>query len=146
MPLSKQQYILILLAITVLFGFRVAAQLATLYFPAITLLPAFEQWHSGLLSYPALLTSQLAILTTLAFMVYRIATRTLLANHRLGLILRNIGLTYFGLMLLRLSLGLSILTESRFFANYLTTSFHLLLAAAVLTLAHYHLFNKENSQ
>jgi hypothetical protein len=119
-----------------LFAFRIIAQLAALLFKP-TLLPAFESWHGGVLPYPLLLTSQTLIFIWLVWTAWQFSKSSVYPLRRLGMIIIFASL-YFLVMLLRLLLGLTILSEHRWFASYLPAFFHLVLASYLFLYGHFH--------
>lgn len=120
-----------------LFAIRVIAQAMSLTFPS-ELLPAFESWHGGVLPYPALITTQLLILFWLIWSARQLSLNGIYPRRRLGIIITIFAILYFTIMLLRLILGLTILSEHRWFASYLPAFFHLVLASYVFLYGHFH--------
>ena len=55
---ALRHYALALWGLTLLFGVRILAQPLSQLVPAV---PGFDVWHGGVLPYPVLLLSQLAI-------------------------------------------------------------------------------------
>ena len=133
--MSTRQYAPWLFLLTALFAFRVFAQMATLQF-SIPLLPGFEAWHSGSMPYGLLVFFQIIILATMIRTSHRAWKNSLTASRKMGAFLWGFGIVYLTLMIARLILGQTILEEYRFFSNTITTSFHFVLAAFVLTTAH----------
>jgi len=101
-------------------------------------LPDFESWHGGALSYPILLIAQVFILTWFVWTARRFSNSVISPNRRLGLIILIFSSLYFIVMLLRLLLGLTIMSEHRWFASYLPAFFHLVLASYLFLYAHFH--------
>ena len=66
-PPTRRLHAAVLWGLLGLFCFRVAAQLAVAAGP-LPILPPFEAWHSGLLPYPALVATQVAIVALYAWM------------------------------------------------------------------------------
>jgi len=135
---KTQKYAGWLFALSGLFLFRIISQLMVAI-TDITFLPSFESWHSGTMPYSLLLTFQVIILVVMlrtAFMVLNGKTQP---NGKLGKILLAFGAVYFVSMLLRLALGLTLYTESRWFTNTIATFFHIILASYVLVVSHFHL-------
>ncbi len=120
-----------------LFAFRVAAQLAALLFKP-NFLPAFESWHGGVLPYPLLLTTQILILICLAWTAWKFSQNFVYPSRRLGIAIISIASFYFLVMSFRLLLGLTILSEQRWFASYLPAFFHLVLACYLFLYGHFH--------
>ena len=124
-----------------LFIVRVIAQPLSLVVDS-PLLPRFESWHGGVLPYPALLLAQLLIIAWLARTAWRFSKGNVTPHRRRGVWVTAFGVVYFGGMLARLILGLTVMGESRWFTSYLPTFFHLVLASFVLLYGHFHLHSR----
>ena len=122
---------------TSLFAFRVAAQLTALLFKP-SFLPKFESWHGGVLPYPLLLVTQILILIWLSWTAWRFSQSSIYPRRRLGAIIILFASLYFLVMLVRLLLGLTILSEHRWFSSYLPAFFHLVLASYLLLYGYFH--------
>ena len=120
-----------------LFAIRVIAQAISLVFSS-EFLPNIESWHSGVLPYPPLLTTQLLILFWLVRTARKISLNSLRPRQRIGIIAIIFASLYFIIILLRLILGLTILSEHRWFASYLPAFFHLALAGYLFLYGHFH--------
>lgn len=59
----------------------------------------------------------------------------------MGSVVLAVGSVYFGIMVLRLLLGATVLREQRWFASPLPTFFHLVLAAYLLVFGCFHFRN-----
>lgn len=123
--------------LTGLFCLRVIAQLSVL-FVDVPYVPPFEHWHSGTLPYGLLLAGQLAIVGLLIRIAFAFSFQSVAPMRRLGLVLMIAGAAYFGLMLARLILGLTVLGDHHWFSSRIPTIFHLVLAAFVLLLGKFH--------
>jgi uncharacterized protein len=134
---ASQPYAKWLWLCTGLFAFRVVAQLAALLFKP-SFLPTFESWHGGVLPYPLLLSTQVLIFIWLAWTALKFSLGKVYPRHRLGTIIIILASLYFLVMLLRLLLGLTILSEHRWFASYLPAFFHLVLANYLFLYGHFH--------
>ena len=136
MPSSRKHapWLWLLLA---LFTVRVVAQPIALVTSA-PFLPPFESWHSGVLPYPALVAAQLLIIAWFARTAWRFGRGDVIPNYRLGVWMLVFGGVYFATMLLRLVLGLTVLSTSRWFSSTLPTLFHLVLASYLLVYGHFH--------
>lgn len=130
-----RRYAVALWGLTLLFALRILAQPLSLLVPVV---PGFDAWHGGVLPYPFLLFSQLAIAATMAIVNLRLARRALVPHPRLGRLLVLLGALYFAAMLLRLVLGQTTHAGSAWLDRPLPTLFHLVLAAWILLLARYH--------
>jgi hypothetical protein len=120
-----------------LFVFRVLAQLLQARYPT-SWIPAFAQWQGSSRPYPVLLCTQILIVLLVAIVIRRISAGTLIPNIRLGRVLLALGGLYFILMLLRMALGLTLLSSTPWFGAPLPAFFHLVLASIVLLIGHYH--------
>jgi uncharacterized protein len=125
-----------------LFLSRVLGQLLA-YTAAPSLLPDFEAWHSAILPYWLLVISQLLILLIFAHIAWSFTTGRIRPNFILGNVLLIIGGTYFIGMLIRLSLGLTLYSDHRWFSNHLPTFFHLVLASFLLLVGHFHYWSRK---
>lgn len=140
--MTSKAYGLLLWLLLALFGFRVGAQLVQSRVE-LSWLPPFEAWHSSVLPYPMLLLAQAAIVgfygwVALAFIRGRVTpSRT---SARLWL---TVGWLYFGAMLLRLALGLTVLSSHGWFGSHLPTVFHLVLASFMIVAGTFHLRSVE---
>jgi hypothetical protein len=134
---SSREYAPWLWLFLALFLIRVIAQPIALLTSA-PFLPPFESWHSGVLPYPALLTTQLLIIAWFARTAWRFSRGDVIPSHRLGVWMLVFGGLYFATMLVRLVLGLTVLSTSRWFSSFLPTMFHLVLASYLLLYGHFH--------
>ena len=134
---SSRAYAPWLWLLLALFVVRVVAQPLALLTSA-PFLPPFESWHSGVLPYPALVAAQLLIIAWFAWTAWRFSTGSVIPNHRLGIWMLAFGGIYFTTMLVRLVLGLTILSTNRWFSSILPTMFHLVLASYLLVYGRFH--------
>lgn len=123
--------------LTALFAFRVLAQLTQLFAP-VPFLPPFAAWHSATLSYGQLLAAQIVMLALMIHVAWRCATVRGTRCARTGGLLLWLGGVYFGVMLLRLLLGMTMLSGHHWFGQPIPAVFHLVLAGFVLTLGAWH--------
>jgi hypothetical protein len=136
-PIPSRRYAIGLWLLLLLFAFRVVAQPLALVIDKESL-PPFESWHSAALPYRVLLAVQGAILLMLVWTAWRFTTGAVQPQRIIGRVALTIGGLYFALMLLRLVLGLTVLSDVRWFASPLPTAFHLVLAAFVLLYGYFH--------
>jgi hypothetical protein len=134
---SSKRYAARLWVLLALFAFRVAAQPLSLLIHT-SILPPFESWHSGALPYGLLVASQVVILAVLGGTAWRFTVGTVTPRRSIGVAALAFGGLYFVGMLARLVLGLTVLSNQRWFASPLPTVFHLVLAAYVLLFGHFH--------
>lgn len=126
------------LVLLALFVFRIVAQLVQLFAPT-PLLPPFEIWQSGLLPYPALVASQLAIVAVSLAFARSVWIGALRRRRRLGWTLLALGGIYFLGAAFRLIAGVTFLSDVSFFARSVPSFFHIVLASMVLIAARLHL-------
>lgn len=119
-----------------LFALRVAGQ-ALVVFGSADWLPPAEHWMSGLLPYPWLLASQLAILAVQGKIVHDLFRGTgwgQRARPRAGAVLRGLSYPYLGLMIVRYAMTMSLFPERRWLGSgTIPTVFHCVLAAWLWT-------------
>lgn len=139
--IHSRNYSRVLILLLGLFVFRVIAQLLVLAFD-VPLLASFDAWHSGLLPYPLLVAAQFAIIVLCASLCIRMFRNAIKPRKNLGTMLLIFGGVYFTVMLLRFTLGLTVLATQSWPSQYLPTLFHFVLASFVLVLGHFH-FTRE---
>ena len=135
--MKTKRYSLWLWALFGLFLFRVLAQLVQVK-TTLPFLPPFEQWHSAVIPYPLLLMSQIIILGFLSKIAFAFSKGRVVPSRTSGRIWLAFGTIYFGAMMLRLILGLTIFSGHAWFSNHLPTFFHLVLASFLLVVGMYH--------
>ena len=129
--------------LTVLFAFRVVAQPAALAVDG--LLPPFDSWDGGVLPYPVLLATQVAILGWMANTARRFSSGMGFPRRRFGRAAIVFGWLYFSFMFLRLLLGATVLSDVRWFGSPLPAFFHLVLATYVLVYGYSHVHTVSGS-
>lgn len=134
----RQQLLLGLSVLGLLFALRVAAQWQQSVAP-LPMLPPFQAWHSEALPYPLLLAAQFLILLLMTWTINAIHRGRLEANKAWGEGLVLLAGWYFALMCLRLTLGLTLLADYRWFSSHIPSLFHLILASFVWLVGQYHL-------
>lgn len=134
----------LLIALTALFAIRVAAQLLQAVYP-VSWLPAFDRWQGSGAPYPLLLAVQIGILLIMVWGV-RAVRRQRLASTRARIVGYLLcGGVYFAVMAFRLVAGQTFLAHIDWFAIWLPSVFHLVLAAYILVLGH-HLYRTRGSR
>ena len=131
-----QRYLPWMLVLAALFALRVLAQ-AVQWAGPVPFLPPFDAWQGSGLPYPALLASQVIIVTLLARALVVVRSRSIRPaswKHRACFVL---GGAYFAAMAFRLLGGLTFLSSVDWFADSLPALFHLVLATFVLLFGHY---------
>jgi len=131
------RYGLVVEVLLLLFFLRVAGQFIQAWAP-VGFLPTLERWQGSAISYPWLFAFQLSILALVARLIVRLRRGRVTPRRRVGNVLLVAGIVYFGAMLARLLLGLTLLDDHDWFNRSIPAIFHLVLAGIVLTLAVYH--------
>jgi len=134
---SGRRYVIALTVLLLLFCFRVFAQLLQAWSP-VAFLPPFEAWESGAVPYWLLVASQAGIIAVCARIIWRLHTGVTVPSRKTGKVLFAIGGIYWGLMCIRLIIGLTVATDHFWFSARLPTAFHLVLAGFVLVCGCYH--------
>ena len=135
--MDSQKISIILWILIGLFCLRVLAQL-TVSVVDSTFLPSFQEWHSATMPYGLLVFFQIVILFFMSKTALRFFRKQVRPSKRTGVFILIIGSIYFVAMVLRMALGLTMYTESRWFSNYLSTAFHCVLALYLLLVGWYH--------
>ena len=133
------RYVLILSSLTVLFGFRVVAQLVQTWHP-VEFLPSFNAWHSGALPYGWLVGVQGVIMVVSLRIVWCLKKGTITPSRTKGKILFLLGSVYFITMGVRLTVGLTVASDHYWFGATLPAVFHLVLASFVMLYGRFHCF------
>ena len=123
-----------------LFVARVAGQLAVASGRA-PFLPPMDQWQSGLMPYPALLTSQLIVILVFGLICvqfssgdgYFVTRRAWLAKP-----LWVFGWLYAGAMVGRYVLWMALRPDQRWTGDLIPVVFHIVLATFLLVVADHH--------
>ena len=132
-----RRYALVLGLLSLLFSFRVVAQLVQVWYP-VEFLPAFERWHSGALPYGWLVGVQGLILVGCLRIVWGVNKGTIASSERKGKILFVLGIIYLLTMCVRLIVGLAIAPNHFWFGATLPTLFHLVLGSFVTLYGRFH--------
>ncbi len=131
---------MVLWLLAALFLVRVLGQALVAVFGP-TWLPPMAAWQSGLLPYPVLLTSQVAILALLAWIALDVARghgRFARRRPPVGRALQWISYAYAGAMAGRYVLTVALRPERRWLGGTIPIVFHWVLAAYLFTLGRYH--------
>ena len=110
-------------------------------FFGVTFLPAMDEWFSGVLPYPELLTSQILIILLYGKICldffrghgYFVTPRKSLGNNLL-----TFGSLYLGVMIIRYAIRMSLYPHERWTGGSIPIFFHWVLASFLLTLGSYH--------
>jgi hypothetical protein len=133
----SRRYAVSLWVLFALFLFRVVAQPLSLVVH-LAILPPFDSWYSGLVSYGLLLGSQVVILAVEGWTAWRFTIGAVTPRRWLGVAALIFGSLYFVSMVARLVLGLTVLSDSPWFAHPVPTLFHLPLAGFVVLFGRFH--------
>lgn len=134
---NSKRYAYALFVLTVLFTFRVVAQLVQAWHH-VEFLPPFEAWHSGALPYEWLVGVQGVILAVCLRIVGRVFKGTIAPSRSKGKILFTLGSIYLITMCARLIVGLTIAPNHYWFGATLPIVFHLVLASFVILCGRFH--------
>ena len=126
--------------ILALFAGRVAGQLAVAIGIA-PFLPPMDQWQSGLLPYPALVSAQVAILAVLGTVSIQFSRgRGYFVRRRrwLGTPLWIVGWMYACSMVVRYAVWMTMRPDQRWTGDLIPVAFHIVLASFLLVLSDHH--------
>lgn len=132
----NRRFALATLLLGVVFVGRVAGQFIQVIAP-VAFLPPLERWQGSNLPYPVLLAAQIGILVLIAWVSQRMAAGRNVMPPRVAVPVIALGAIYFGVMAVRLVLGLTALADIKWFASPIPTGFHLVLATAVMVIGIY---------
>ena len=121
-----------------LFSFRVVAQLVQWRID-VPFLPSFEAWHSDVLPYGLLLTTQVLVFGAYGWVALAFTKERVQPSRRSAWLWLSIGAVYAGAMAVRLVLGLTVMSSHYWFANHLPTFFHVVLASFMGVVGGFHL-------
>ncbi|MFT5175099.1 MAG: hypothetical protein ACI8W7_003288 [Gammaproteobacteria bacterium] len=127
-----------MIVLSALFMLRVAAQALQRWWP-LDRLPPFDAWQGSDLSYPLLLSMQMLIVVAMCRVCWHTLRGTHPVSRRAGRWLAGLGAIYMSGSLLRIAVGLTVSHASPWFSAWISSVFHVLLAAFLLTAAHYYL-------
>jgi len=135
-----RRYFWVLLTLLVLFCLRVLGQVLVAFFH-VSFLPPMDEWFSGLLPYPELLTAQILIIVLYGKVCLDFARgHGYFANprRRLGTGLLIFGSLYLGVMILRYVMRMSLYPHERWTGGCIPIFFHWVLSSFILVLGSYH--------
>lgn len=154
-PISiRKRYFWLLATLLFLFCLRVLGQALVAFF-GVTFLPPMEEWMSGVLPYPELLTSQILIILLYGKVCldfargcgYFVAPPGSPASpglagwgvgRRLGINLLKLGWLYLGVMIIRYVIRMSLYPRERWTGGSIPIFFHWVLASFIIVLGQYH--------
>ena len=135
--IHSRAHVAVLTILLAAFVFRVLAQLVQFY-SDVAWLPPFATWAAGGLPYQLLVTIQVVIIAMALVAIRKLALGNLIPRRNWSFFLLSAGGVYFLAMAARLIAGATFLANNAWFAASLPAVFHLVLAAFVLTLGHFH--------
>ncbi len=138
--MTNTRFALILTGLTGLFCLRVAGQ-ALVAFLGVGFLPPMEQWYSGLMPYPILLPTQLAMIVVMVVIARDVARGSgmfSVPRRRAGPVLIGLSCLYALSMVVRYAVTMTLYPERRWLGHTIPIWFHFVLAAFVYTLGRYH--------
>jgi uncharacterized protein len=147
-PSIKKRYFWLLTTLLFLFCLRVLGQILVAFF-GVTFLPPMEEWMSGLLPYPELLTSQILIILLYGKICLDFARGYgyfVTPGRRLGINLLKFGWLYLGAMVIRYVVRMGLYPHERWTGGCIPIFFHWVLASFLLVLGHYHWRSTEQAQ
>lgn len=136
----QRRYFWLLATLLFLFCLRVLGQILVAFWGA-TFLPPMEEWFSGLLPYPELLTSQILIILWYGKICLDFARGYgyfVTPRRRLGINLLRFGWLYLGVMIIRYVIRMGLYPHERWTGGSIPIFFHWVLASFLLVLGHYH--------
>lgn len=136
----KRRYFWLLTTLLFLFCLRVLGQILVAFF-GVTFLPPMEEWMSGLLPYPELLTSQILIIILYGKICLDFARGYgyfVTPRPRLGINLLKFGWLYLGIMIIRYVIRMGLYPHERWAGGSIPIFFHWVLASFLLVLGRYH--------
>ena len=136
-PRQNRAYVTLLSALLTAFVLRVLAQLVQAY-SDVAWLPPFEAWAAGGLPYPLLAAFQVIIIAAALEVIRKLSRGDMRPRRAASVWFLGLGAIYFVSMAFRLAAGLTFLADNAWFGASLPAIFHLVLAAFVLTLGHFH--------
>ena len=134
---KRNRYVLAMALLTGLFSLRVAAQAMQFWKPQ-SFLPDFDEFQGSTLGYSTLLLIQLIVLALMLRTCRRVGGGISVPRPRLGHGLAWFGGIYMAGSVARVAVGLAVPAAPAWFSTWIPAFFHLVLAAFVLTAAHYH--------
>jgi uncharacterized protein len=136
----QRRYFWVLFALLFLFCLRVLGQILVAFFN-VSFLPPMEEWFSGFVPYPELLTSQILIILLYGQICLDFGRRRgyfVNPRRRLGIGLLIFGSLYLGVMILRYIIRMSLYPHERWAGGCIPIFFHWVLSSFILVLGSYH--------
>jgi putative CocE/NonD family hydrolase len=139
-PALQRRYFWALATLLFLFCLRVLGQILVAFFH-VSFLPPMEEWMSGLLPYPELLTAQILIIGLygkICLDLFRGPGFFVTPRRRLGTGLLIFGSLYLAVMILRYVIRMSLYPHERWAGGCIPIFFHWVLSSFILVLGSYY--------
>jgi hypothetical protein len=139
-PALERRYFWVLATLLFLFCLRVLGQILVAFLH-VSFLPPMEEWMSGLLPYPELLTAQILIIVLYGKICLDFSRGHgffVTPRRRLGTGLLIFGSLYLGVMILRYVIRMSLYPHERCAGGCIPIFFHWVLSSFILVLGSYH--------
>ncbi|WP_058186912.1 CocE/NonD family hydrolase [Terracidiphilus gabretensis] len=136
----KRRYLWVLATLLFLFCLRVLGQFLVAFLH-VSFLPPMEEWMSGLVPYPELLTAQILIIALygkVCLDFFREHGFFAVPRRLLGTGLLIFGSLYFGVMVIRYTIRMSLYPHERWVGGCIPIFFHWVLSSFILVLGTYH--------
>lgn len=136
----KRRYFWTLATLLFLFCLRVLGQVLVAFLH-VSFLPPMEEWMSGLVPYPELLTAQILIIALygkICIDFFRGDGFFSTPRRLLGTGLLIFGSLYFGVMVIRYTIRMGLYPNERWARGCIPIFFHWVLASFILVLGSYH--------
>jgi putative CocE/NonD family hydrolase len=136
----QRRYFWVLTALLFLFCLRVLGQILVAFFK-VSFLPPMEEWFSGVLPYPELLTAQILIVVLygkICLDFRRGLGFFVTPRRRLGTGLLLFGSLYLGVMILRYVMRMGLYPHERWAGGCIPIFFHWVLSSFLLVVGGYH--------
>ena len=136
--MTNRGYLVALAGLLLLFAFRVVAQFTQWIYP-VDFLPPFDDWQSGVLPYPMLLTGQILVMAVLLRVVVGHVTGRCIDRRWLGIALLAGGGVYFAVMCFRLLASVTFAAADSWLGATIPAFFHVVLACFALIHGYFNL-------
>jgi putative CocE/NonD family hydrolase len=136
----QRRYFWVLTTLLFLFCLRVLGQILVAFLH-VSFLPPMEEWMSGLMPYPELLTAQILIIALygkVCLDFFRERGFFVTPRRPLGTGLLIFGSLYFGVMVIRYTIRMSLYPHERWVGGCIPIFFHWVLSSFILVLGSYH--------
>lgn len=136
----QKRYFRVLCILLFLFCLRVLGQFLVAFFKA-PFLPPMEEWMSGVVPYPELLTAQILIIGLYGKVCLDFARGSgffVIPRRRLGTGLLVFGSLYLAVMILRYVMRMGLYPHERWTGGCIPIFFHWVLSSFILVLGSYH--------